>query len=230
MIGRFGVLTKQRIVLLLVLLFALPAVVTTALLTQNVKLEVHDGAQPGGVVKGNVVDAEKKPVAGIDVAGVGVPTDGGATLAGRTKTDAKGAFELALTPVAGHYELRFTSSQWQEARVGFGWLDASGHKTDPAPLEVRMEAGCSLDVDVLRADGKTAGAGTFELQGAGGGGLFSGWVGARPSRRGSFDAGTFTIDGLPPMHGRLWITMATGERIDSTLDLVAGKNHHKIEL
>jgi hypothetical protein len=224
------VLTKQRIVLLLLLLFALPAVVTTALLTQNVKLDVHDGAQPGGSVKGIVVDAEKKPLAGIDVTGVALPTEGGAMIAGRTLTDAKGAFELALSPTVGHYELRFTAPHRQEARVAFGWLDASGHKTDPVPLEVRMEAGCSLDIDVVRADGKAAGPGTFELQGAPGGGLFSSWVGAHVTRSGTFDAGTFHVDGLPPMHGRLWITMATGERIDSTLDLVVGKNHHKIEL
>ena len=223
-------LSKQRIVLLLLLLFALPAVVTTALLTQNVKLEVRDGAQPGGVVKGIVVDTEQRPIAGIDVTGVALPTDGGASIAGNARTDAKGAFELVLTPVTGRYELRFTAPLWQEARVAFGWLDASGNKADAEPIRVRMEPGCSLDVDVVRADGKAAGAGTFELQGAPGGGLFSGWAGAHVTRRGTFEAGTFGISGLPPMHGRLWITMGTGERIDSTLELAPGKNHHKIEL
>jgi hypothetical protein len=224
------VLSKQRIVLLLLLLFALPAIVTTALLTQNVKLEVRDGAQPGGVVKGVVLDTEQRPIAGIDVTGVALPTDGEPSIAGKAQTDAKGAFEIALLPVTGRYELRFTAPLWQEARVEFGWLDTAGNKVDPAPLQVRMQAGCSLDVDVVRADGKAAGAGTFELQGAPGGGLFSSWANARVSQRGSFDDGTFTITGLPPMHGRLWITMGTGERIDSTLDLVAGKNHHKIDL
>jgi hypothetical protein len=224
------VLSKQRIVLVLLLLFALPAVVTTALLTQNVKRDVHDGVQPGGIVKGSALDGEQHPVAGLDVTGFALTTDAGVTPAGRTRTDAKGAFELALPPITGHYVLRFAGAEWQEAQVAFGWLDANGRKMEPDPLQVHMDAGCSLDVDLVRADGSAAGAGTFEMQGAAGSGLFSGWTGGRVERRGSFDAGKFTIIGLPPLHGRLWITMATGERIDSTLELAAGKNHHKIEL
>jgi hypothetical protein len=222
--------SKQRIVWLVLLLFALPAVVTTALLTQNVKREVRDGAQPGGIVKGNVFDKEHHAVAGIDVTGWTLTQDGDATLASTTQTDAKGAFELALPPVSGHYVVRFTGTEWQEARIAFGWLDANGNKIEPDALQVQMEAGCSLDVDLVRADHGPAGAGTFELQGVAGGGLFAGWTGERIERRGSFDAGSFTVTGLPPMHGRLWITMANGERIDSTLDLAAGKNHHKIDL
>jgi hypothetical protein len=222
--------SKQRIVLLVLLLFALPAVVTTALLTQNVKRDVHDGAQPGGIVRGNVFDKEHNAVAGIDVAGWALTSEADPMLASTTRTDAQGAFELALPPINGHYVLRFIGAEWQEARVAFGWLDAKGQKIEPGAVQLQMEAGCSLDVELVRADHNPAGAGTFELQGSAGGGLFAGWTGERVERRGSFDAGAFTITGLPPMHGRLWITMATGERIDSTLDLAAGKNHHKIEL
>jgi hypothetical protein len=224
------VLTKQRIVLLVLLLFALPAVVTTALLTQNVKHDVHGGAQPGGIVRGTAVDDEEHAVAGLAVTAEAVNDEGDVAQLGTTQTDPKGAFLMTLPPITGHYELRFEGPLWQESRVAYGFLDANGRKQDAEPLQVRMQAGCSLDIDLVRTDGHPAGTGTFELQGAPSGGLFAGWTGARLSRRGSFENGTFSVSGLPPMHGRLLITMATGERIDSTLDLARGKNHHKVDL
>jgi hypothetical protein len=231
LIGLFHVQGKQRIVLLVLLLFGLPAIVTTSLLVSNVKRDVHDGAQPGGGVRGTVRDEQAHAVDGIAVTAFALaPAAGTRTLLGVTHTDTNGAFQMTLPPVSGHYELRFTGAEWQELRVDHGWLDQAGKPVDPGPLEIQMHAGCSLVVDIVGSEDRPAGPGTFELEGAPSTGIFGGWMSLHETRHGSFENGSFSIEGLPPMHGRLLIRMSTGERIDSTLDLVRGKNHHKVEL
>jgi hypothetical protein len=221
---------KQRIVLLVVLLFGLPAIVTTALLFTNVPRAVHDGPQPGGVVRGIVHDEQQQPIAGVEVSALALLSDGTPTQLGTTHAGAHGEFELSLPPVQGRYWLQFKGPEWQLAAVEHGWLDQAGRPFDPGKLDVTLHEGCSLEVDLVRAENKPAGPGTFELEGAPSTGLFGSWLGARETRHGSFANGSFSVESLPPMHARLMIRMSTGERIDSTLDLVRGKNHHKVEL
>lgn len=221
---------KQRIVLLVLLLFGLPAVITTVLLTTHVKPEVRAGMQPGGLVRGTVKDETGSALAGIDVVAYSLAADAQPARLGMTQSDGQGRFQLMLPAVNGRYELRFSGAEWQAARVEIGFLDPSGVTKDPGPLDVRLQPGASLEVEIVRANGAPAGAGSFELEGTPSAGFFSSWNSAQIERSGSFDNGSFTVQGLPPVHGRLLIHMASGDRIDSTLDLAPGKNHHKVQL
>jgi hypothetical protein len=230
LIGLSHVPAKQRVVLLVLLLFGLPALVTTAFLMSSMRREVRDGLQPGGVVRGKVHDEEGRALADVEVVASALQGVVRRAQVGVARTDAQGQFQMTLPPVQGRYELRFSGAEWQEMRLEHGWLDEAGQPSDPAPLDVLMVPGCSLEVLLVRADGRAAGPGSFELGGAPGGGIFASWGGANLTRSGTFEAGTFTITGLPPMHGQLSIRMASGERVDATLDLVRGKHHHKVEL
>jgi hypothetical protein len=221
---------KQRIGLLVLLLFGLPALVTTLFLMSSARREVRDGPQPGGLVRGTVHDGEGHGLADIEVVAFTLRGAGPRSQLGTIRSDAQGRFEMTLPPVQGRYELRFAAPEWQELRLDHGWLDESLQPTDRGPIDVLMLPGCRLDVVLVRRDGRPAGAGTYEFGGAQGGGIFAAWGTASVARSGTFEDGTFSITGLPPMHGELSIRMASGERIDSTLDLVRGRNHHKVDL
>jgi hypothetical protein len=221
---------KQRIVLLVLVLFGLPAIVTTALLFTNVKVSVQDGPQPGGVVRGTVHDEEGKALAGIEVGAFAVSAKGLKAPLETTKTDASGAYQVTLPPFDGHYELSFVGPEWVELRVDHSFLDATGKAVEPGPMDVRLRAGSSLDVEVRRPGGQVAGRGSYELEGAPGGSFFAAWSGVRVARTGTFESGSFRIEGLPSMPARLLIRMDTGERTDSTLELTPGKNRHTVQL
>jgi hypothetical protein len=230
LIGPFQVQAKQRIVLLVLLLFGLPALVTSAFLMSGMRREVRDGLQPGGVLRGKVHDETGKGLADVEVVASALQGAMRRAEVGATRSDAQGQFEMNLPAVQGRYELLFSGAEWQDVRLEHGWLDSAGQPSDPGALDVLMLPGCALDVVLVRADGRPAGAGSYDFGGAPAGGIFAAWSASQVTRSGTFEDGTFSITGLPPMHGQLSIRMASGERIDSTLDLVRGKNQHKVQL
>ncbi len=222
--------SRQKVLLLVGLLFVLPALVTLVLLTSNAKIEFVDGAQPGGVVAGRVARSDGSPCADVDVVALKVTGNLIGDELARTRTDAGGAFEVTLPPLQGRYVLRFSGTALQEALVEHGWIGQGNAAITPPPLAVEMRAGCRLEVEIVGPDKAPAGSGKFEISGATGGGLLSGFAQAHLSRSGSVEGGKFTVDGLPPMSARLHVRLDSGERVDSVLDLTEGSVRHRIEL
>lgn len=221
---------KQRMILLVSLLFGLPALVTLVLLTSSTKLELVDGPQPGGIVQGRV--ARPGGSAGIDVDVVAAQVTGnliGDEVA-RARTDTAGAFAIELPPLEGRYVLRFTGQALQEALVEYGWIGRGGVSTQPPPVSVEMQTGCRLEVEIVGTNKQPAGAGNYELTAATNAGLLGGFAQGRVARSGVIEKGTFSVDGLPAMNVRLLVRLDSGERVNSVLDLAEGVNRHKIEL
>jgi len=221
---------KQKIFLLVALLFGLPALVTLGMLTSRTKSELVDGAQPGGIVKGRVARPNSKPGNDVEVIASKVVGNSIGDELARVRTDADGAFTITLPPHEGRYVLRFTGLALQDSLVEFGWLARDGKKLEPPELAVEMHAGCRLEIEVVGADKKPAGGGAYDLSGTTNAGLLGGFAQGRVTRSGVFEKGTFSVDGLPPMSARLQVRLNSGERVDSVLELVEGTSTHKIEL
>lgn len=221
---------KQRIVLLVLLFFGLPAIVTLALLRSGSHADVSDGAQMGGTVRGVVQLESGKPAPAVEVTAFGLEGNVRGREFAKTNCAGDGAFELALPPTKGRYLLHFKSPELVEQDVEFGWIDASGKTVAREPLAIRMQPGSRLEFEIVHADKSRADAGTFELSGASSGGFFSAWNGTEFVRRGSFENGTFSVDGLPAMNVHVLVRLANGARVDSVLKLALGANKHRVEL
>lgn len=222
--------SKHKTLLLVVVLFVLPALVVLALLQSSAKPDYIDGAQPGGVVSGRVALSGNAPAPAVTIVASRVEENTiGAELA-RAATDAEGAFSITLPPTNGRYVLHFSGPLLLDQLVEFGWLARDGSVLAAAPLAVEMHPGCSLEIEIVGADNRPAGAGEYELSGATSAGLLGGFARGHVTRSGEFDAGKFSVDGLPQMSVRLLIRLSSGERVDSVLDLAEGPNRHKVEL
>jgi hypothetical protein len=221
---------KQKIFLLVALLFGLPALVTLGLLTSSTKAELADGTQPGGSVKGRVVRPGGAPGADIDVTASKLVGNSIHDVLVKTRTAADGGFELALPPLEGRYLLRFNGKALRESFVEYGWLGRDGKTVTPPPVDVEMGAGCRLEIQIVGTDKQPVSGGRYELSGKTSSGLFGGFSQGTVERSGTFEKGAFEIDGLPPVSVRLQVRLDSGERVDSVLELSEGVVAHKIEL
>lgn len=221
---------KQKIFLLVALLFGLPALVVLGLLTSSTRTEFADGAQPGGVVKGRVLRPDGGPGADVDVAAARVVGSGIHEVIARARTSADGAFEITLPPLEGRYLLRFNGKALREVLVEHGWIGSGGKSLVPKPLQIEMQTGCRLEVEIVGTDKQRVGAGRYDLSGKTSSGLFGGFSQGTIERSGTFDKGAFDVDGLPPVSVRLQVRLDSGERVDSVLELSEGVLSHRIEL
>jgi hypothetical protein len=222
--------TKARIALLVLFLFGVPAIVTTALLTSSTKDITADGAQPGGSVQGEVRDTAGAALPAIEIEVFSVVGEGTPVRVAGAKSDERGSFEISMPPIQGHYELRASGADWQEHRRDLTFLDAAGKPVTLAPVQIALLPASRLEIEFVHPNGSAAGAGSFELSGVETGGFFASFNGRRVQSSGTFEAGKLTILGLPPMQVHLAAWLVSGERVELVLQLVAGKNHHRVEL
>lgn|GEM_PF-3507748 len=222
--------SKQKTLLLVALLFVLPAVVVLTLFQSNAGPDFIDGAQKGGIVRGRVALADGAPAPDVSVVASKVTSNViGGELA-RTRSDVDGAFSVTLPPTEGRYVLHFSGPLLLDQLVEFGWLTRDGSAAKDDAIAVEMRLGCSLEVEIVGADKQPAGSGEYELSGATSAGLLGGFARGNVARSGKFESGKFSVDGLPSMSARVQIRLVSGERVDSVLDLTEGANRHKVEL
>lgn len=221
---------NRKLLLLVALLFGLPALATLAFLKTSSRVELGDGAQPGGMVSGRVLGQDGVPAAAAEVAVARLVGNSIHEELARTRADAEGAFTLTLPPVEGRYLLRAHGATLREAFVEYGWLDAAGGRFDPPSPTIELQPGCSLSVEIVGPDKQPAGAGRFELTGKFSSGLLSGFATSHVQRAGPVLRGSFVVEGLPSMSARLRVELESGQRVDSVLELAEGPNRHRIEL
>jgi hypothetical protein len=221
---------RLALILLLLVIVGVPVMVTTALITQDVVGEVTQGDQPGGTLSGEVVDEDGHALAGEGVVLVCVSPERERTVAGRTKTDADGRFELRAPACQGSYELHAGGGTRRRVARGISFLDRDGEPIQPRPVTLELGPGAALELTFLKA-GKPAGPGRYVLDGRERRGLLFGLVpyyGVHSD--GAIEDGVLRLDGLPPMQARLTVRFESGESVDLDLDLRPGVNARHIEL
>ncbi len=221
---------SKKGVLLVLLLFVLPALVTLGLLQTRSQVQLGDGAQPGGAVSGRVVLADGSPASDAVVEAARLVGNEIHEDLVRARTDAQGEFTLTLPAVDGRYLLRAHGATLREALVEYGWLDPAGNPVVPAAPTIELQPGCSLSVEIVGPDKQPAGAGRFDLSGKLSGGILGGFATTQIRRAGPIAHGAFVVEGLPSMTVRLHVELDGGQRVDSVLKLAEGPNRHRIEL
>jgi hypothetical protein len=225
-----GVGTKLKIVLLVALLFGAPALVTAALLATDFGGAVADAAQPGGKVRGLLVDSDGRGVGGVDVELSVVSASGGQTEGPSTMSASDGTFALEAEPVQGHYELRAGGGNWQRVVKAYSFLDANKKPIESDVARIVLRPGCRLELEFARADESAAGDGDYTLQGEFGDGLFFGFLKPQMKTSGDIKGGRLTLAGLPPMKANIFVKMSSGETVELTLDLEPGMNKKRIKI
>lgn len=223
--------SRWRVAAIVMLFFAVPAVLTLALITSDHALEAKTGWQPGGTVRGVLVGPEQQAVSDVDVELLLEPTQHDAlpeAPAVRTRTDARGAFELHAPPLDGRYRIVAGSGTWQRTARAFSFVGPARAATEPLSIELRP--GCELELEFVHADGSAVRDGTYDLRGEPTGGFFPGFI--RPALRqaGAVRAGKLRLEALPPLDAHLLVRFDTGERLELDLPLVLGSTRKTIRL
>lgn len=224
-------------ILLLILLVGLPVLVVSGLFVRVGPVRVVDGMQPGGAIVGRVVDPEGYPVAGVNVLlWLAEISEDGSIAAHADEetapvvTDADGRFELNVPPFEGHYEIVAEGDLWVGASKGVTFVDRDGDPYDPGEIELTIEPGCLLRLELVDETGAPLGNGDYTLTGKADTGPLFGLLGARRHSRGSIHKGVLEIGGVPPMEATISIHMDDGRLVEITLPLTAGIVRDRIAL
>jgi hypothetical protein len=222
---------RIRLALLLLIVFGAPAVVSISLVTQEIGGEATSGEQPGGPVRGRVVDEHGRPLAHQPVALVLVSTDRVRSPGPATETDQQGAFALAAPPLAGSYlVVAGGTGTWQRDVHGLSFLDRRGKAIEPAPLELALRPGATLELTFHGGDGAPAGDGRYVIDGEERRGLLFGLVPYGLRREGALADGVLRLEGLPPMRARVSVAFDDGETVELELDVEPGANASTVVL
>lgn len=224
---------KARFLVLVALIFGLPTLIVVSLLSTDAgtySAPAPDADQPGGTITGVVRGVEGGGFAAHDVELVLVADGGERTSAARTSTDAEGRFSFLAPPVRGHYEIHAGGGTWQSVRKAWSFLDERGRTLGEREVVLVVLPGVDLKVRFVRADGRPAGDGEYELSGEMRQGFFFGLVHPSIRQAGPIRAGEIRVGGLPPMSARLVARMSTGESVEIDLELEPGENEKRVQL
>ncbi len=224
-------------VLLLILLIGLPVLVASSLFVRSGPMRVVDAAQPGGVIRGRVVDPEGRPVAGANVMLWLASVDKGGSSTTATMAEippaisgADGSFEFQAPAFDGHYQVVAQSDLWIGARESLTLVDSDGEALEPGETVLTVEPGCLLRIELVDSTGAALGNGDYTLSGEVETGLLFGLLGGTRSSSGSIHGGLLEIGGLPPMEATIAIEMDDGRTAELVLPLAPGIVRDRIEL
>lgn len=219
------------------MLIGLPIFVMSGLFVSAVPGRVVEGAQPGGLIQGRVVDAEGRPLADIEVSLQLAQSDGGGAFSTSDEsnlapvtTGSDGRFEFAAPAHEGHYRVVTKADLWVGAGKSVTFVDREGNAYDPGELEITLEPGCSLRVEIVDASGAPAGSGAYRLSGEFTGGPFFGLLGGKSSMSGSIRGGVLELPGLRPMEATILIEMDNGNTATIGIPVEPGVVLRKLEL
>ncbi len=222
-----------RGLLLLVFLLGVPLLAVSGLFVTGWFAGVVDGAQPGGVVRGRVVDPEGRPIKAalvtLQLAAVGA--DGAPFVKDEAPgpgqlTRADGSFEFTAPPHEGHYRVRAGGDLWVSSSESFTMLGGD----DPEQLELTLTPGCLLRLKIVAKSGLPARRGDYVLHCLSDAG--SGHLGPafRRTFHGSFREGLLERGGLVPGEVELALTLEDGTKVEFTLTLAPGVVNQSITL
>lgn len=222
--------SRALLILFLMLIVGLPLAILGSLLGSRGSLPATSGEQPGGTIEGRLVDEQEAPLRGLPVRLFLISDEGEVALDHEVTTAADGAFSLVAPPHRGKYEIRVGGGEWVHSRRELSFLDRNGTPIELPPLELGLEPGCTLRVDLERTSDRYADSGRYELHGRLSQGLTLGLV--RPALRlsGEFESGRIEIGGLPPLEGKLAIFLDNGDAVELPLELEPGAELRELRL
>lgn len=224
---------RMLLVLLLLVVLGLPLTVIGQLAQSRGLGPVSRGSQPGGTIKGEVVDAKAQPIAGVPVEVYLVESKVLEESKTRTITSADGSFEAVVPSVQGCYLVKIGGGAWQLDTAEYSFLDSSGEPLEEA-RDLRFEArpGCTLVVRIERNPGKPVKGGRAELRGTWRPSRLLSLVPLQVIRREKFSGGDLLLDGLPPLKGVVHVQLDSGDELEFEVNLAeAGdQQEHKFVL
>ena len=148
---------RLRVVLLAGVVFGIPLVLTlTYLGTRALAFRPPFDDQPGGTIRGTLVDEEDSAVAGVAVLALLYPRDGAPVHHARVESDAEGGFAFNVPAIDGCYIVRAAGHAWQEVYREISMSD------DPEPnLRLTLKPGCIVVVTLTRGDGNPVRGGEY---------------------------------------------------------------------
>lgn len=222
--------SRAVLVLLLLVIVGLPLAITGSLFVARDSMPATVGDQPGGPIEGRLRDPEGVPLSGVRVQLFLVDEGGGVDPCSETLSGADGRFHFEAPAHRGKYALRAGGDAWVVDGREFSFLDREGKPIEPRDLQWRLEPGCRLAIELIRATDRYDDSGHYELRGRLHRGIAFGLV--RPELRlpGEFEGGRIDVGGLPPLAGSLTIFLDNGDEVELELDLVPGVVRRELEL
>ncbi len=232
---------RGKVVILWIVLFVLgvPAAVFFTVNAPNAPDDAYSGAQPGGTVRGVVLDAVGAPIANVLVEGIPAkwPEPGAkpTTLVGtgrsfvletdramRVETTSDGTFSLQLEPHDGLYVLRASAAQFATRERCFSFLGEDRKPLAVAPpIEIVLAHAACLIVALAERDGSSDIEGHYTLEQRSS--SFFDLRAPHAIAAGAFRAGRIQIDALPLVTAHLSITTRDGKQYESDVDLKPGE-------
>ncbi|HIE62873.1 MAG TPA: hypothetical protein EYQ02_15005 [Microbacterium sp.] len=212
-------------VLLLVVCFGMPIVITTNVITAPLHGPVSEGVQVGGPIRGTLLDEEGANLGPGHRVDLFLAATGAAPVpAGEANTDAMGAFEVLAPAHEGSYLLKFGGGEWLRQSVPFSFLDEAEEA-----FELVMIRGCTLDVHVVRLDDSPVTGGVAYLNGRVGTHLLFGLLDGRFTKELPFEGAHVRLDGMPPMILNLRLVLGGGDVVELEIALEPGAHTREVK-
>ena len=207
---------RLRVVLLVLTLFGAPLILMVSYLwMRNAAFLPPFGDQPGGEVVGVVTLEDGSPAADAPVHVFLHRRDTDPESFERAKTDESGRFAVKVPPLDGCYTVVVGGGTWVATRHEISLEDG-----EPDPLEVTLEPGCEVVLDLERRDGQEIRAGDYEMVRA----AQSFLPVPSAALAGEFEGARLTCDGLPPGQWTLRLRLDDGTEAEYSLELEPGRN------
>lgn len=216
-------------VLLALVLIGLPILVAVDLSSLRENAPAFRGNQPGGTVRGRVIDGEGSPLEGL-VVELFVTGRGSGPLATAT-TDSDGRWSLTAPPAEGAaYRLRTGGGPWQVRNREIGFLRPDGEVVGQVlEQELVLVPGATLVLH-LGAEGEVAPPGTVRLRGEW---REQGLLRVAPrliELERPFEGSPIVLDGLPPLVGTVDLELSGGRVISFDVELEVGEKTQRVPL
>lgn len=236
--GDFGPGTKQRgslprrafVTSLAFMMLALPLLLAINLSTSSQMIAATRGDQPGGLIEGRVFDHEGQPIGNHTVQlSVTGPSSG---VSHEVQTDAYGSFRFDAPPATqASYRLRAGGGPWRWQTRDVGFLRSDGELIEGGlQVDFDLQLGAVLVLKVLGKGGSPMGYAEVRLMGEW---AESGLLRFSPrvlDQTRSFSSSPMILDGLPPMQGRVSISLDGGRVVSFDLELPVGETMKHIQL
>jgi hypothetical protein len=226
-----GSLTRRAFVTLLAfMMLTLPLLVAINLSTSSQEIAAVRGDQPGGLIEGRVLDHEGQPI-GHHMVHLSL-TGPSSEVLHEVQTDAYGSFRFEAPPAAqASYRLRVGGGSWRWQAREVGFLGSDGELIEGGlQADFDLQLGAVLVLEVLGKSGSPMGHAEVCLTGQW---VESGLLRFAPrilDQTRSFSGSPMILDGLPPMQGRVSISLDGGRVISFDLELPVGQTIKRIQL
>jgi hypothetical protein len=213
---------RLRVALLVLTIFGAPLVLmVTYLWMRNAVFLPPYAAQPGGTLAGRLVHADGAPAPDQEVRVLLHPRELEPTPLETLRTDADGAFSIAVPALDGCYTVIAGGGTW--VSISREVSLASGEEPK---LEFTLEPGCELALALARKDALPIRGGDYELVREG---STFGIPMPSEARLGAFRGASIDVGGLPPGTWKLRIELDDGTEAEYRLDLAAGRHELVLE-